>query len=223
MKSEYKRDISQEYFRPLKSFNYRSDFHPSVANNKQIELTNKLSNEYGIPEGNLLRLIMYADIAWSYATESEMQVYYSDMTEIAEFEKVPEPIKEIFFRGNNKSILISNPYLIDKLYNSMLDFMDFQKILKEKKTDTKKKRPSAKIVKLIATELFNELKQVEKITEWKSYCIIGYIFCLYKIGIKKEDPIMTEEKFNYLKNEKQVVTETYLQYLAHRIKRYINN
>jgi hypothetical protein len=223
--SKYARVISKEYFKLLKRYNY----NPSLANNKQIELAEKLSKKYDIHEGNILRLIMYAGIAWSYATDSEIEFFYSDMTEIADFEKEPVPIDKIIFRGSSKSLgssksfEITNPYLIDKLYYSMLDFMDFQNVLKKRRSDTKKKRPSAKIVKLIATEIYNELTKVEKISEWKSYCIIGYIFCLYNIGLKTKEPILSEEKYNLLQKEKRKVTETYLQYLATRIKRYINS
>src|SRR5450759_1705335 len=108
MKSEYKRDISKQYFRPLKSFRYNPSIHSSFANNKQLALAKNLNRSYGIPEGNLLRLIIYTDIAFSWSYESEINFYYSDMSGIAEFEKEPEPIKELFFRGDNKSILITN-------------------------------------------------------------------------------------------------------------------
>jgi hypothetical protein len=227
MKSQYKRDISEDYFRPLKTFHYNPSFHAVTATNKQLVLTTNLHRSYGIREGNMLRLIIYADISLRWATESEIELYYSDLHEIAEFEKKPFPIERIVFRGSDKplgypkSFEITNPYLIDKLYYSLIELINFQEIIKKKKS--RKKRTSATIIKKVATELFNELTQVEKMSDWKSLCIIGYIFCLYKIGIKNEEPIMTEEKFNLLKHEKQIETETYLQYLAHRIKRYINN
>ena len=152
------------------------------------------------------------------------------MTEIADFEKEPFSIDKIVIRGSDKplgyprSFEINNPYLIDELYRSMLDFMDFKKVLKKRRDNTKKKRPSAKIIKLIATEIYNELTQVEKISEWKSYCIVGFIFAFYQIGIKTEDPIKSEEQYNqWMKEERSASAETYLQYLAHRIEKYIIN
>jgi hypothetical protein len=216
----YKRDIVKEYFRSLKSFRYNPFFHPSIANNRQLVLAKNLHRSYGIPEGNILRLIMYTDIALSYPTNSEIQVYYSDLSEIADFEKNPIPIEKVVFRGDAKAFEITNPYLTDKLYNSLLELIDFQKITQVK--HAKKKLTSAKIIKKVARELFNELTQVEKISNWRSLSIIGYIFCLYNIGLKSEEPILSEDKFNLLQKGKQVVTETYLQYLASRIERYIN-
>ena len=216
----YKRDIAKEFFRPLKSFRYNPFFHPSIANNRQLVLAKNLHRSYGIPEGNILRLIMYTDIALSNPTNSEIQVYYSDLSEIADFEKNPIPIEKVVFRGNAKAFEITNPYLIDKLYNSLLELIDFQKITQEKQA--KKKLTSATIIKKVARELLNELTQVEKISNWRSLSIIGYIFCLYNIGLKSKEPILSEEKFNLLQKGKQAVTETYLQYLASRIERYVN-
>jgi len=216
----YKRDIAKEFFRPLKSFRYNPFFHPSIANNRQLVLAKNLHRSYGIPEGNILRLIMYTDIALSYPTNSEIQVYYSDLSEIADFEKNPMPVEKVMFRGNAKEFEITNPYLIEKLYNSLLELIDFQKITQEKLA--KKKITSATIIKKVARELFNELTQVEKISNWRSLGIIGYIFCLYNIGLKSKEPILSEEKFNLMQKGKQNVTETYLQYLAGRIERYIN-
>ena len=221
MKSQYKRDISKEYFRPLKSFSYNPSFHPSVANNKQLVLAKNISRSYPIPEGNILRIIMYTDIAVSYATESEIDFYYSDMKEISDFEKEPISIEKVVFKGSAKSIEITNPYLIDRLYKSLFEIMDLRNILKERRTNKTKKRPSAKIIKLIATEIHNELTTVEKISSWKSCCIIGFIFALYSIGLKTEESIMTEKEFEIEKATKQVITETYLSYLSKRIDKYI--
>jgi len=130
------------------------------------------------------------------------------------------PIEKVVFRTNAKAFEITNPYLTDKLYNSLLEFIDFQKITQEKLK--RKKLTSATVIKKVAKELFSELTQVEKISNWRSLCIIGYIFYLYNTGLKSEEPILSEEKFNLLQKGKQVVTETYLQYLASRIERYIN-
>jgi hypothetical protein len=222
MESQYQRDITQQYFRPLKSFLYNPSLHWSTANNKQLKLAEKLSKEYPIPEGNILRLIIYADVAWSYATDSEIQVYLSDMTEIAEFEKEPEPIEKIVFRGSAKSFEITNPYLIDQLYYSMIDLLNFQKIIKEK--GAKKKRPSAKIIHLIATEIYNELTQVEQITGSKPFYIAGYIFGLYNIGIKKDDYVMNEEQHEIDRQQKKIkgiTTHSYRQYLRDKMKNII--
>lgn len=217
MESHYKRDISNDYFMPLKGFHYNPSVHPSVANNRQLALVKNLHRSYSIAEGNLLRLIVYADIALSYATESEIQLYYSDLQEIASFEHNPEPINKVVFRGENKAFEITNPYLIDELYKSMLNLIDFRKIIKNK--HSKKKRPSGAIIKKIATELFHELTEAEGLSEWKSLCVIGYIFRLYGISLKSEDPILTEDEYK----KQTFQPQPYLTYLSGRIKRYINN
>ena len=230
MESQPKREISQVYFVPLKSFKCRPLFHSSVANNKQMVLAKNLHRSYRIPEENALRLIMYTEIALSYTTESEIQVYYSDLKEIADFEKDPFQIEKVVFKGGSKdaaytrSFEIANPYLIDSLYNSMIELLDFQKITKEK--HKKEQSTSATIIQKVATELYIELTEKEKISKWKALCIIGFIFSLYKVGLKKDEPIMTEEEYNAQKearNAKEIIiTESYLQYLGDQIKSYIN-
>ena len=104
----------------------------------------------------------------------------------------------------------------------MIDLFDFQKIIKEK--GAKKKRPSAKIIHLIATEIYNELTQIEKIKKWKSHCIVGFIFGLYNIGIKKDEFIMNQEQHEKDREQKKIkgiTTQSYRQYLRDKIKNII--
>jgi hypothetical protein len=220
MKSPYKINLTRKNFRPLKNFRYNPFFHPSVASNKQLVLAKNLSRSYGITEINILRLIMYADFALSYAHESEIQVQLSDLKDISEFEESHEEVKKIVFSGQVKSFEITNPHLIDELYKSMQNFIEFHRIRKKK---PKKKQSSDSIVKKLANELYIELTEIERISEWRSLCIIGYIFCHYDVCLDSEEPIMTEEKFNLSEAEKRESTETYLQYLSARVKQYINS
>lgn len=219
MKSKYKRDISGDYHRPLSSFRYNPCYHPHVANNKQLVLAKNINRSYGIPEGNVLRMIMYAELALSHATEREIELSYSDLSEIIEFEQDPVPIEKIVFRGGSKSFEITNPYIIDNLYYSIIDLFNFQENIRKRAEGNKSS--SDALIKSVATEIFSELTIGEKITAGKSYCIIGFIFCLYNVHLESEDPILSEEQHNLLKRENQGVTETYLQYLAARIKRYM--
>ena len=65
--------------------------------------------------------------------------YIIQIEEIAEFEKRPFPIEKLFFRGDNKSFTITNPYLIDELFSSMLDYYGFlENVLKKKQTIQRK-------------------------------------------------------------------------------------
>jgi hypothetical protein len=219
MEMKKKKDVSKVYFKPLKSFRYNSSFHHSVANTKQLVLAKNLNRSYNISEGNILRLITYADIALKLATESEINFYYSDMMEIADFEKDPTPIEKIIFKGRSKSFEITSPYLIDRLYISLLDIMDFQKILK--KGQDKNGQASASIIKKVATEIYNELTTIEKLSSRKAYCIVGFIFAFYKIGLKPHEPILTEKEFEIEKKTNKIFTGTYLQYLSKQIEAYI--
>lgn len=220
MKSLYNKDLTRRSFRPLKNFRYNPFFHPSVANNKQLVLAKNLSRSYGVTEMNVLRLIMYSDFALSYAHESEIQVQFSDLKDISEFDESREEVRRIVFTGDTKSFEITNPHLIDELYKSMQNFIEFHRI-KNKKPN--KKGISDTIIKKVANELYKELTEVERISEWRSLCIIGYVFCLYNVCLDSEQPIMTEEKFNLSDPEIRAPSETYLQYLSARIKQYINS
>ena len=229
MESQYKRDINQEYFRSLNSYNYSPVYH--APNPGQINLIEKIHRDYEIASGNINRLIQYTELALTYALESELKYYDSDGAEVDKFEKEPFPIKEIVFsgwqKGTNfqKSLKITNPYLINKLYAALIEYMNYKNNTKGSNTTKKKKRISTTLIKKVATEIFNELTQVNKITEWQSLCIIGYIYSYYCIGLKTEEPILIEEEYDLMVEEKekkgQIVTESYLQYLAARIKRYI--
>jgi hypothetical protein len=218
------RDFTRGYFKPLKSFQYNENFHPRVATNKQLVLASNLHRSYGIPEMNILRLIMYAEIALHWAKERQIKLYYPDFSEIMDFEKNPAPVEKIVFMGSSKSFEVNNPYLIDKLHNSLLELIDFRKIAEGK--PARKRHVSARIIKKVATELYNELTKKEKITGLKPLHIIGYIFSLYSIGLKNDDPILTEKEFNSqaesIKSKGKKAYESYLQYLSGTIKRYIN-
>ena len=222
MESHYKRDLSLQYFRPLKTVHYNSwrDF-PSP---NKLELAEKLSEVYGIQIEKIFHLMKYVEIADSWALESEIQLYYSDRQEVLRFEKDTEPIKTIRFECENKHLEITNPFVIDRMYSLLFHIYKDERHLQS----DKKKRPSAKIVKMIATEIYHDLIpliQSEK-PRWKALCIVGYIFGVYNIGLKSSDYIMNQEQHEaerIKKRNKGITTETYLQYLSGHMKRYIIN
>lgn len=239
MKSQYKRDITREYFLPLEQYN----FNPSLADNKQLVLAKNLHRtygiKYGIPESKILKLIMYADSALSHASISERVCYLSDARAIAGFEKNPDSIDKVVFTAGARTFEITNPYLIDKLYYCLKEISESRIKVEEIKyphyevevqkysavKHINKKRSSGAIIKKVATELYNELTVKEKITGSKPLYLIGYIFSLYNVGLKREEPILTDighQAQNKVKKSKGITTESYLQYLAGRIKRYIN-
>jgi hypothetical protein len=212
-------DTHRDYFKPLKSFRYNPYFHPYTAANKQTVLAQRLNKSYGVPLGNILRLIMYTDIALSLANESDLQLYYSDLKQIADFEKEPQIFDKLIFVGKNRSVEIENPFLIERVFRSMINLIDSRNIIRNK-SNTKKKTSSV-ILKKVATELYRELCTEEKFSPWRSLCITGYIFALYKVRLDNEEIIMTEEEFDQKNKDNKVVSETYLQYLSSKIKAYI--
>lgn len=220
MKSLYKREISEDYFRPLSNFRYNPCYHPHVASKKQLVLARNLSRSYQLTEGKILRLIMYTEIALNNATDRDIELSYSDLSEIIEFEREPEPIDKLVFKSKNKSFEIVNPFIIDHLYYSVIDLFNFQQTVKKRRSGERISADESK--KKVAAELFAELTQTDKISERKSYCIIGFIFCLYDIHLESEGPILSENNYNKLIKEDPAITETYLQYLARRIKSYLN-
>jgi hypothetical protein len=221
---EEKENISGEYSATLNSFRYNPLFHPSVANNRQMVLAKNLHRSYHIPEGNILRLILYTEIALHWTRESDVKLYYSDLSALEDFGKNSEPVEKVIFSGKTRNLEITSPYFIENLHQSLLDLADFGKAGKGKKSG---KRPaSASVVKKVATELYIELSENEKLTGSKPLYIIGYIFSLYNVALKNEGPVLTEKEFmlglEKKKSEGIVITESYLQYLGRRIRPYIN-
>lgn len=210
---------NRDYFKPLKYFRYNPYIHPYTANNKQTVLAQKLNKSYGIPLGNILRLIIYTDVALSLANESELQLYYSDLKQIADFEKEHDAFEKLIFAGKSKSIEIKNPFLIERVFMSMINLIDSHSIIRRK--GPKKERTSSLILKKVATEIYTELYEEEKFSPWRSLCIIGYIFALYKVKLDDGDTILTEEEYDQKNKDSKTEHETYLQYLSSRIKVYV--
>lgn len=222
MESRYKRNLQQPYFRPLASLRFNPYLHCPNATNYLV--AEKLSETYGISLDKLFHLMRYVEIANSWAEESEIQLYYSDRQQVISFEKDPENILTIRFECKNKQIEITNPFVIDKIYSLLFDIYKDERQIQT----NKKKRPSAKIVKLIATEIYNDLIPLIRAEKprWKALCIVGYIFGLYNIGLKSNDFIMNQEQHEadrIKKKNKGITTESYLQYISGHMKRYINN
>ena len=88
-----------------------------------------------------------------------------------------------------------------------------------------KKNGLSPCIKMIATEIYQELTQMENITEWQPYYIIGLIFAHEWIGIKEH--LQTEDEFMNKKQQRDpndpYGNETYLSYLSSRIKGYIDD
>lgn len=225
METQYKRNITEDSFYPLKKFRYILPFHWQTAKPEQLALSEQLSSQYHLPVGNILRLIMYVDRAWYVAQESEYQLYYSDRHSLIEYDKKNEPIEKITIHGKNGAAEITNPHLIDTVYYFMIDKLE------SSKKDQKKKRPSERIIKLIANEVYNEIipwlktdnGRTAVTPRWKALCITGYIFGLYNIGIKKDEYIMNQEQYKenrHKRKRKDGNLETYLQYLSGNMKSY---
>ena len=219
MKSHYNRDLNTEYFRPLRSFQYRPSLHWGTATDEQLALADKIAEDFKMNPGNVLRLIVYADLAIFRAQESELQQYYSDMAEITEFESTPQPIRRIVFEGDTKAFRVENPYLIDHIYATIFELIAEQASFKK----DGKKRSSATIIQRIGNEIFRELVDMEKLTARQSECALVQILSLYEIGLKINEPLLTEEQHIAIQNERKargMTTESYPTYCHGHGKNY---
>lgn len=227
-KSNYRRDINKDYFFPLSEFKFNPSFHWSVARYEQQRLTERLHERYNnITELDFLRLIVYAGRALGLASEVDIKLYFSDMEEIGSFEKEPFNIDKVVFRGYSKesgytkSFEITNPYMVDQLYHFLRELFDYRAIIKEKQSQ--KKPPSGEIIKLIGSEIFNDLIGHEDISTWKAECILAQILSIYQIGLRVDEPLMTEQQhqdYNSEMKEKNIPTESYLTYCRGQGKNY---
>jgi hypothetical protein len=187
-------------------------------NTRLNDLADKLSTSYPISHEKILRLIRYVYFAYESSSPEIYKSIVTDYKQVMQFKYGPEPIVSVTFKTEHKQFTITNAPVIDELFNTLLNKM-FETIDTVPKKN-KKTLPEKGSIKKIATELFKELTQKENISEWRSYCIIGFIFAFYRFGIKYTGIIKTEERYNLYK-EKHYKTESYLSYLAGNIRRYI--
>jgi hypothetical protein len=219
MGKQSERSSQRDYFKPLKNFRYNPYIHPYTASNKQTVLAQKLNKSYGIPLGNILRLIIYTDVALSLSDESELQLYHSDLKQIADFEKEHDAFEKLIFAGKRKTIEIKNPFLIERVFMSMINIIDSHSIIRRK--GQQKDRTSSLVLKKVATELYNDLCTEEKFSPWRALCIIGYIFALYKVKLDDGEFILSEEEYDLKNKDRKPEYETYLQYLSSKIKPFV--
>lgn len=235
--SNYKRDIIQEFFYPLKG--YQKSPGRSYFIKDEIDLAEKLAQHYNLPLDNILRLISYTEKSLEWALQMEQTFNINDLSGLFHFEARPEPIRKVSFECDNISFTITNPYLIDRLYqtaheamNTTLDKLKQHKddefsmngmlgvyIYQNRIFNEGPKRVSGPIIKSIGTEIIRELMDVEMLSEYKSVCILGAIMSLYKVGLKA-NPIMTEQEHREdcaknkieMKMGEKVIYDSYLTY-----------
>jgi hypothetical protein len=210
MKSRFKGGISKEELISLDSYPFYPRFSPHVKH-EESDLVVQLSDKYAIPKDNILRLILYVDYAYFWVRKGESPFLCRDPHGISGFELKPEPITSIAFKSKRTSIKIINPDIIDKLYSHFVKLY-----YQPKPTKDKKKRTSVKDIKKIATDIFKELTEKEKIGPHQAMYVIGYIFAYYGIGLKYNNPIVSEEIY-----KKTHYRGNYLTYLKDNIKNYI--
>jgi len=226
--SNYKRDINQDYFLPIREFKFNPSFHWSVARYEEQRLAESLHKRYPeIYEMNFLRLIMYAGRALGLASEVDIKLYYSDMEEIGTFEEDPFNIDRVVFRGYSKeagftkSFEITNPYMVDQLYHALMELFDFKSIIKDKQS--RKKPLSGDIIKLIGTEIYGNLIKYDGISRWKADCILAQIFSIFSIGLRVDEPLMTEQQYQEhcsKMKDLDIKTVSYLTYCRGQGKNY---
>jgi hypothetical protein len=196
-KNNYNRVITDPHFKPLSEMKGRK----FPVTEGQVELAKKLNKDYLLSEYAFLLIIKYVEFAYLPGEDSKAWQ--------REFENINRMLDS------------------EESFDVRLEYENkFSEIIKDRdnislKTDSipfkGKKIFLEQSIKKIATEIFNQLTIKENISEWKSLCIIGFIFAFYHIGISYDNPIQTktEHKISH-------PGENYLSYLSGNIKRYIN-
>jgi hypothetical protein len=197
-KNYYSKVITDPHFKPL------SDFTCAWAvTDGQIELSKKLASDYHLPEDKFLHLIQYVEFAflpekdsktWQQAFEDTIRMLDEDNT---------EKVFTVKLEYENKFSEITKDGDTIKVRNWRIPYKG-KKIFLEQS------------IKKIATEMLKELTHKDKISVWKSLCIIGFIFAFYQIGINYNFPIQIEAEYKISHPD-----GNYLQYLSGNIKRYI--
>ena len=200
----------------------------------QIQLSEKLAEYYSLPPGNILRLIGYTEKALQWALKSEQMFSVDDWRELLQYEEQPEPIRKVTFQGEKNRFTISNPFLIDILYKQVFealkkvpksytsDDLNFGSPIEAQLSKTPlvgKKRPSGHIIKLIGTEIYNDLCTWKTVTRRQAEGILAQILSLYKVGLK-DKPIMTEQQHREDCANNKVKAESYLTYCRGQGKNY---
>ena len=194
-KNYYSRVITDPHFKPLSEMKGKK---LSVTEG-QIKLAKKLNKNYPLSESAFLVLIKYVEYAFLPNNSKVLQREFENINKILDSEEsfttrleYENKFSEIIKEGDTLSIKSgSKPFKSKKIF------------LEES-------------IKRIATEIFNQLTKKEDISEWKSYCIIGFIFAFYQIGINYKYPLETETEHKISHPE-----DNYLSYLSGNIKRYI--
>ena len=195
-KNYYSKVITDPHFKPLSEMKGRKF---SVTEG-QVELAKKLNKDYELSEYAFLLLIKYVEFA--FLPDEDSKAWQQEFENINRILDSEESFTVRLEYENKFSEIIKDGDTIS---------------LKTDSTPSKRKRMLLEeSIKKIATEIFKQLTIKENISEWKSLCIIGFIFAFYHIGISYDHPIET-------KTERKISHpgENYLSYLSGNIKRYI--
>jgi hypothetical protein len=191
-KNYYSKVITDTHFKPLSEMKGKKF---SVTEG-QIELAKKLNKDYLLSEYAFIVLIKYVEFAFLPDNDSQ------------EFENINRML------DSEESFTVRLEY--ENKFSEIIKDGDTISLKTDSTPSKRNKIFLEKSIKRIATEIFNQLTIKESISEWKSQCIIGFIFAFYQIGISYDHPIQTEAE-----HERSNSSENYLSYLSGNIKRYI--
>jgi hypothetical protein len=195
-KNYYSRIITDPHFKSLSDFNIQQPITEG-----QIELSKKLSNDYGLTEDKFLHLIQYVEFAFIPDNTENNQRLFEEIGRMIDDDSKKDFTINLEYE-NKHSEIVKNGDSITFNYGSTP--YKGKKIFLEES------------IKKIATEIFNQLTKEKNISKWQSLCIIGFIYAFYQIGINYNYPILTEEVHKIKRPG-----ENYLSYLSGNIKRYI--
>ncbi len=210
------KDIDRMFFLPMSDIEFNPDSPRSGAKHEAeqrfAESLHERYNEITVTE--FKRLIDYAGVALLFASGVGIELWDMDRASFTSMDKKPFNIDEIVFKGyrpggsKTLSFEITNPYIINQVYNLLKNFFDYLPVKDEK--HTKKKRPSAEIIKLVGTEIFNALRN-KNISKWTAESILGQIMGFYRMSLKVDEPTMTEQEYITFR-ERHHKKPTYISY-----------
>lgn len=201
------------------SLDFRHSQNSFDFNDKQMVLAQNIHRSFGITEKNILRLIAYTGYTVSSAARVLAGFNYNFIKEVSGFLPDARSIRKVSFTGETKSLDIMNGFIAQELFNSLLEIIENNKSGGDLKTSPA--LSADENVKMIATELLDELKNNEKLSSWRALCVIGYIFLLYDLKLENEDSLLSEADYRRENKITGADSKSYLNYLSARIKNYV--
>jgi hypothetical protein len=189
----------QEYFVKNEFQDFCNLARDKDISGEETALITKIHEEYHIPVKNLMQMVLYVNSRIGFGTDSyNTRTHTSTQNDLFNFLKSRKKIKSIAFKisGGKELIKIENKELIEELTTYIYRYYGFNPFPEYNQTDLKDKVIDESFpMRWCATCLYNELMNNYKKGPAQSCYIIGEIFALKSISLKKDLPIFDEIDF----------------------------